>query len=141
TAHAIGAKQDEFAETIVAGSGKPITYAEAEVARAVWTFTTAAEEARRWNGAGEVLPLDAMPAGVGHTGFSRRFPIGVISAITPFNFPLNLVAHKVAPCLATGNTMIVKPAAKTPLTALLLAEVLAAAGVPAGQMNFVVCTN
>ncbi|MEO6785715.1 MAG: aldehyde dehydrogenase family protein, partial [Chthoniobacteraceae bacterium] len=140
-AHAIQAKQEEFAETIVAESGKPITYAEAEVARAFWTFTTAAEEARRWTGAGEVLALDAMPAGAGHTGFTRRFPIGVISAITPFNFPLNLVAHKVAPCLATGNTMVVKPAAKTPLTALLLAEVLADAGVPAGQMNFVICKN
>ena len=140
-AHAIEEMREEFAQTIVAESGKPITYAEAEVARAVCTFTIAAEEARRWSGAGEVLALDAMPAGVGHTGFSRRFPIGVISAITPFNFPLNLVAHKVAPCLATGNTMVVKPAAKTPLTALLLAQVLAAADVPAGQMNFVICSN
>ena len=140
-AQAIEMRREEFAEMIVAESGKPITLAEGEVARAVCTFATAAEEARRWSGAGEVLPLDAMPAGAGHTGFSRRFPIGVISAITPFNFPLNLVAHKVAPCLATGNTMVVKPAAKTPLTALLLAEALGAAGVPAGQMNFVVCTN
>ncbi len=140
-AQAIEARREEFAQMITAESGKPITYAEGEVARAVCTFATAAEEARRWSGAGEVLALDAMPAGSGHTGFTRRFPIGVISAITPFNFPLNLVAHKVAPCIATGNTMIVKPAAKTPLTALLLAEVLASAGVPAGQMNFVVCTN
>ncbi len=140
-AQAIEARRGEFAQMITAESGKPITLAEAEVARAVCTFATAAEEARRWSGAGEVLALDAMPAGAGHTGFTRRFPIGVISAITPFNFPLNLVAHKVAPCIATGNTMVVKPAAKTPLTALLLAEVLASAGVPAGQMNFVVCTN
>ncbi len=138
----IEARRDEFSATIVAEAGKPLTYAEAEVDRAIYTFTCAAEEARRWNGSsGEVLALDAMPPGAGHIGISRRFPIGVIGAITPFNFPLNLVAHKVAPCLATGNTMVVKPAGKTPLTALLLAEVLADAGVPAGQMNFVTCSN
>ncbi len=141
-ASGIEKRRDEFTATIVAEAGKPITYAEAEVARAVLTFTIAAEEARRWNGAGgEVLALDATAPGAGHVGLSRRFPIGVIGAITPFNFPLNLVAHKVAPCLATGNTMVVKPAAKTPLTALLLAEVLADAGTPAGQMNFVTCSN
>ena len=141
-ARGIETRRDEFVRTIISEAGKPITYAEAEVARAIFTFTIAAEEARRWNGAsGEVLALDAMPAGAGHIGMSRRFPIGVISAITPFNFPLNLVAHKVAPCLATGNTMVVKPAAKTPLTALLLAEVLAEAAVPAGQVNFVTCSN
>ena len=135
-------RRGEFVETIVAEAGKPLVYAEAEVARAILTFTCAAEEARRWNGAsGEVLPLDGMPAGEGHAGFSRRFPIGVISAITPFNFPLNLVAHKVAPCLATGNTMVVTPALKTPLTALLLAEALVEAQVPPGQMNFVTCGN
>ena len=135
-------RRAEFVETIVTEAGKPVVYAEAEVARAILTFTCAAEEARRWNGAGgEVLPLDGMPAGEGHVGFTRRFPIGVVSAITPFNFPLNLVAHKVAPCLATGNTMVVKPAAKTPLTALMLAEVLLGAGVPPGQMNFVTCAN
>jgi glyceraldehyde-3-phosphate dehydrogenase (NADP+) len=132
----------EFVETILNEAGKPVVHAEGEVARALLTFTCAAEEARRWNGAsGEVLALDGMPAGEGHIGFARRFPIGVVSAITPFNFPLNLVAHKVAPCLATGNTMVVKPAIKTPLTALLLAEVLLEAGVPPGQMNFVTCGN
>ena len=92
-AQAIETRRVEFAETIVAESGKPIVPAEAEVARAIFTFTCAADEARRWNGAsGEVLPLDGMPVGEGHFGFARRFPIGVISAITPFNFPLNLVA-------------------------------------------------
>jgi len=141
-ARGIETRKDEFVRTIISEAGKPFSHADAEVARAIGTFTIAAEEARRWNGSGgEVLALDAMPAGAGHIGMSRRFSIGVISAITPFNFPLNLVAHKVAPCLATGNTMVVKPAAKTPLTALLLAEVLAEAGVPAGQMNFVTCTN
>jgi glyceraldehyde-3-phosphate dehydrogenase (NADP+) len=103
------------------------------------TFTAAAEEARRQHG--EVLDMDAFASGDGHVGLARRFPLGVVTAITPFNFPLNLVAHKVAPCLATGNTMIVKPATKTPLTALLLAEVLVEEGVPAGQVNFVTCSN
>jgi len=85
-------------------------------------FTAAAEEAGRQHG--EMLDLDAFSSGAGHLGLARRFPLGVITAITPFNFPLNLVAHKVAPCLATGNTMVVKPAARTPLTSLLLARVL-----------------
>ena len=135
----IGKRQAEFVETIVTEAGKPVTLAEAEVARAQMTFTMAAEEARRQHG--ELLDMDAFASGDGHLGIARRFPIGVISAITPFNFPLNLVAHKVAPCLATGNTMVVKPAMKTPLTSLLLAEVLVEAGVPAGQMNFVTCSN
>lgn len=129
----------EFAETITSEAGKPLTLAKAEVARAVMTFTCAAEEARRQHG--EVLDMDAFSSGDAHLGLTRRFPLGVIAAITPFNFPLNLVAHKVAPCLATGNTMVVKPATKTPLTALLLARVLHEVGVPAGQMNFVTCSN
>lgn len=135
----IGRRQAEFVETIVSEAGKPVTFAEAEVARAQMTFTAAAEEARRQHG--ELLDVDAFASGEGHLGLARRFPLGVISAITPFNFPLNLVAHKVAPCLATGNTMVVKPAMKTPLTSLLLAEVLVEAGVPAGQINFVTCSN
>ncbi len=135
----IEARKADFVATIVTEAGKPVTYAEAEVARSVATFTAAAEEARRVHG--ELLPVDAYPSGDGHLGLVRRFPLGVIVAITPFNFPLNLVAHKVAPALATGNTMVVKPAIKTPLTALLLAEVLHEAGVPAGQMNFVTCSN
>lgn len=135
----IGRRKADFVELIVTEAGKPVIYAEAEVSRAQMTFTTAAEEARRQHG--ELLDMDAFSSGEGHLGLVRRFPMGVIAAITPFNFPLNLVAHKVAPCLATGNTMVVKPATKTPLTALLLAEVLAEAGVPAGQMNFVTCSN
>jgi glyceraldehyde-3-phosphate dehydrogenase (NADP+) len=132
-------RRAEFVETIVTEAGKPVTLAEAEVVRAQMTFTAAAEEARRQHG--ELLDMDAFASGEGHLGLARRFPLGVITAITPFNFPLNLVAHKVAPCLATGNTMVVKPATKTPLTSLLLAEVLVEAGVPAGQMNFVTCSN
>jgi len=135
----IEARRADFVQTIVAEAGKPVTYAEAEVTRALMTFRTAADEARRAHG--ELLAMDALAPGEGHMGLARRFPIGVISAITPFNFPLNLVAHKVAPCLATGNTMVVKPATKTPLTALLLAQVLMDAGVPAGQINFATCSN
>jgi glyceraldehyde-3-phosphate dehydrogenase (NADP+) len=138
-ASGIERRKTEFVETIVSEAGKPITFAEAEVARAQMTFTAAAEEARRQHG--EVLDMDAFASGEGHVGLARRFPLGVVTAITPFNFPLNLVAHKVAPCLATSNTMVVKPATKTPLTALLLAEVLVEAGVPAGQVNFVTCSN
>jgi glyceraldehyde-3-phosphate dehydrogenase (NADP+) len=138
-ARAIERRSAEFAETIMREAGKPITLAEGEVARAVMTFTAAAEEARRQHG--EVLDMDAFASGDGRFGVVRRFPLGVISAITPFNFPLNLVAHKVAPCLATGNTMVVKPAGKTPLTSLLLARVLVEAGVLAGQVNFVTCSN
>ncbi len=132
-------RRAEFVATIIAEAGKPIAFAEAEVARAAMTFTIAAEEARRQHG--ELLDIDALPTGEGHFGLARRFPIGVVAAITPFNFPLNLVAHKVGPCLATGNTMVVKPATKTPLTALLLAQVLVDAGMPAGQVNFVTCSN
>jgi glyceraldehyde-3-phosphate dehydrogenase (NADP+) len=135
----LDARRAEFVETIVTEAGKPTTFAEAEVARAIMTFTIAAEEARRQHG--ELLDVDAFSTGEGHFGLARRFPLGVVSAITPFNFPLNLVAHKVAPGLATGNTMVVKPATKTPLTALLLAEVLVEAGMPPGQVNFVTCTN
>src|SRR5688572_8710396 len=110
----------EFVEAIVGEAGKPVTLADAEVTRAVATFAFAAEEAK--NDHGETLVIDAMPAGKGHTGQVRRFPVGVIYGITPFNFPLNLVAHKVAPCIATGNTMLLKPAPRTPLTAVLLGE-------------------
>ncbi len=132
-------RSEEFVQTIIAEAGKPIAFAEAEVTRAVMTFTIAAEEARRQHG--ELLDIDGLPTGQGHFGLARRFPIGVVAAITPFNFPLNLVAHKVGPCLATGNTMVVKPATKTPLTALLLAQVLVDSGMPAGQVNFVTCSN
>ena len=138
-AEAIDAWKEDFAQVISGEAGKPITIARGEVARAVLTFTAAAEETRRAHG--EVLPLEAFVPGQGHFGMTRRFPIGVIAAITPFNFPLNLVAHKVAPCIATGNTMVLKPASKTPLTALLLGEVLIEAGMPAGQVNIVPCSS
>ena len=127
------ARREELAGVIVAEAGKPIAYAEAEVDRAVQTFRFAAAHALADGGHG--IAMDASAPGEGHFGYVRRFPIGVVLGITPFNFPLNLVAHKVAPCLATGNAMLLKPAMKTPLTALLLSEVLEEAGVPAGQVN------
>lgn len=138
-AQGIEKRREKFAHTIVCEAGKPIVFAEGEVARAILTFRTAAAEARLQHG--ELLNLDAFPTGEGHFGLARRFPVGVIGAITPFNFPLNLVAHKVAPCIATGNTMVLKPATKTPLSALMLGEVLVEAGMPTGQVNIVTCTN
>ncbi len=129
----IESRRAEFRETIIAESGKPYTYADSEITRAISAFTAAAEEARHQPG--ELLDIDAFSSGKGHTGFLRRFPLGVLYGMTPFNFPLNLVAHKVAPVLATGNVMILKPAIKTPLTALLLGKVLEAAGTPRGQIQ------
>jgi acyl-CoA reductase-like NAD-dependent aldehyde dehydrogenase len=138
-AQGIEARKAEFTQTIVSEAGKPVIFAAAEVARAVMTFQCAAEEARRQGG--EVLDMDAFATGEGHIGIVRRFPIGVIAGITPFNFPLNLAAHKIAPAIASGNCIVVKPAPKCPLTMLLLADVLVEAGVPAGQVNVVTCGN
>jgi len=132
---AITERRQEFVDTIVAEAGKPVSFAEAEVDRAALTFRFASALALSDEGHG--IAMDASAPGLGHRGWVKRFPIGVILGITPFNFPLNLVAHKVAPCLATGNTMLLKPALKTPLTALLLAEVLHECGVPPGQINIV----
>jgi acyl-CoA reductase-like NAD-dependent aldehyde dehydrogenase len=123
----------EFAQLIALEAGKPIRTARAEVHRAVFTFAVAAEESTRIGG--EWLPLDWQPSTVGRAAIVRRFPLGPIFAITPFNFPLNLVAHKLAPALASGCTVVLKPAPQTPLTSLLLAEVVEAAGWPAGGLN------
>jgi len=133
------ARAEEIARTIMAEGGKPITDARREVSRAVHTFSIAAEEAKRI--AGEVLPLDWTPATEAHWGLTRRFPIGPILGITPFNFPLNLVAHKIAPALAAGNAILIKPAPQTPLTALLLGEVIMEAGLPGGAVNILPCPN
>ena len=130
------ARHDQLARTIAAEAGKALKYARAEVDRGIMTFTLAAEEARRLHG--ETLPLDGVPAGEGYVGFWTRRPVGVIAAISPFNFPLNLVAHKVAPALAAGNTVVLKPATSTPLTAVLLAQVIHEAGFPPGAFNLVV---
>jgi glyceraldehyde-3-phosphate dehydrogenase (NADP+) len=133
-ADTIGRRSDEFVDLLVAEAGKPVALAKIEVQRAQSTFELAAAAALEPNG--HPIEMEATPAGAGHVGMARRVPLGVVLGITPFNFPLNLVAHKVAPCLATGNTMILKPAMKTPLCALLLGEVLAECGAPAGQVTF-----
>ncbi|MDZ7294479.1 MAG: aldehyde dehydrogenase family protein, partial [candidate division KSB1 bacterium] len=131
------ARAKELAQSIVAEAGKPIRFAQGEVDRAIYTFSVAAEEAKRIGG--EVIPLDLLPTAKGHFAYSRRYPIGVIGGISPFNFPLNLVCHKVAPCLAAGNTMVLKPSSYTPITALKLGEIIMAAGAPPGAFNVVPC--
>jgi acyl-CoA reductase-like NAD-dependent aldehyde dehydrogenase len=135
-AAALAERHDEVARTISAEAGKPLKAARVEASRAVSTYTMAAVEARKL--AGDMVPMDASPAGVGKLAFTLRQPIGVVAAISPFNFPLNLVAHKIAPALAAGCAIVLKPASQTPLSALLLAELETEAGLPAGWLN-VVC--
>lgn len=135
-ATSIHERADEIAHTISAEAGKPMKAARVEAARAVSTYTMAAVEARKL--AGEVVPMDASAAGAGKLAFTLRVPIGIVGAISPFNFPFNLVAHKLAPALAAGCAVVLKPASATPLSALLLAEIEADAGLPAGWLN-VVC--
>jgi acyl-CoA reductase-like NAD-dependent aldehyde dehydrogenase len=128
-------RKEEIARVIAAEAGKALKFARVEVDRAINTFSVASEEAKRIHG--ETVPLDAAPAGEGFFGFWQRRPVGVVAAISPFNFPLNLVAHKVAPALAAGCPVVLKPAELTPLSAVLLCEVMEAAGVPPGAMNLV----
>ena len=132
-------RREEFAKTISEEAGKPISDALREVDRAIQTFIIASEESKRISG--EVIPMDLMPGMESFSGMLQRFPIGPVLGITPFNFPLNLVAHKVAPCLAAGNPIVIKPAPQTPLTALLLGEVILETDLPAGSMNVVPCPN
>jgi acyl-CoA reductase-like NAD-dependent aldehyde dehydrogenase len=136
TAALLCERTDDAARTISAEAGKPMKAARVEASRAFSTFTMAAVETRKL--AGDVVPMDASPAGEGKLAFTLRRPIGIVGAISPFNFPLNLVAHKVAPALAAGCAVVLKPASQTPLSALFLAELMAEAGLPAGWLN-VVC--
>jgi acyl-CoA reductase-like NAD-dependent aldehyde dehydrogenase len=129
----VQARQAELADTIVAEGGKPITYARGEMARGVLTLNLAAAEAARIGG--EVIPLDTTAATRGRWGLTRRFPLGPVLGISPFNFPFNLVAHKVGPALAAGNPIVIKPPSATPLTALKLAEIYAQAGLPPGGLQ------
>lgn len=122
-----------LARLILRESGKPITLARGEVERTLHTFRTASEEARRFGG--DLLPLDLQRDSRGRFGLYRRFPIGPVLAITPFNFPLNLAAHKVAPALAVGNPVLLKPAPQTPLSVLRLAEICERAGLPPGVLS------
>ncbi len=135
----IAARREEIAELIVAESGKPIRDSLAEVDRAVLTFRIGAEEAERIGG--EVIPLDLNPASRGRTGVVRRFPIGPIAAISPFNFPVNLAAHKLAPAIASGNPVVLKPPSKDPLTMLAVAEIVAEAGLPDGAVSILPMTR
>jgi acyl-CoA reductase-like NAD-dependent aldehyde dehydrogenase len=135
-AGALGRRHDEVARLISDEAGKPLKAARIEAARAMSTYTFAAVEARKL--AGEMVPMDAAQAGEGKLAFTLRRPIGVVGAISPFNFPLNLVAHKLAPALAAGCAVVLKPASATPLSALLLAELEVEAGLPAGWLNVVV---
>jgi acyl-CoA reductase-like NAD-dependent aldehyde dehydrogenase len=132
----LGRRADEAARQIAAEAGKPLKAARVEVARAMSTYTFAAVEARKL--AGELVPMEGSQAGEGKLGFTLRVPAGVVGAISPFNFPLNLVAHKIAPALAAGCAVVLKPASQTPLSALLLAELEADAGLPPGWLNVLV---
>jgi acyl-CoA reductase-like NAD-dependent aldehyde dehydrogenase len=131
--------REELARTLALEAGKPIKAARMEVDRATFTFAVAAEEAVRVGG--EYLPLDWQAAAAGRWGIVRRFAMGPIAAITPFNFPINLVAHKLAPAMAAGCTIILKPAPQTPLTALRLAQIIEEAGWPAGALNVLPLSN
>jgi acyl-CoA reductase-like NAD-dependent aldehyde dehydrogenase len=132
-------RKEEFARTIAQEAGKPIKTARTEVERAVFTFTVAAEESTRIYG--EYIPLDWQEFTAGRWAITRRFPLGPIAGITPFNFPLNLVAHKVAPAIASGCSMVIKPAPQTPMSALLLAESIQQAGWPDGALNVLPLAN
>ena len=128
-------RHDEIARQISDEAGKPMKAARVEATRAMSTYTFAAVEARKL--AGEMVPMDAAQAGEGKLAFTLRKPIGIVGAISPFNFPLNLVAHKLAPALAAGCAVVLKPAGQTPLSALLLAELEEEAGLPAGWLSVV----
>ncbi|MEM7008289.1 MAG: aldehyde dehydrogenase family protein [Thermodesulfobacteriota bacterium] len=132
----IDKRKDEFAQTLVKEGGKPLKTARLEVERAKTSFSVAAEEANRFSG-GEVLALDIIAGSEKRFGISRRFPLGVVMGISPFNFPLNLVAHKVAPAIASANALILKPASQTPISALMLGEIAIEAGLPEGMLNIV----
>ncbi len=132
-------RREELGRLIALEAGKPIRDALVEVDRATLTFRLGAEEAERMTG--ELIPLDLMPSSKDRVGITRRFPIGPIAAISPFNFPLNLAAHKLAPAIATGNPIVLKPPSKDPLVMLAVAEIVEAAGAPAGSVSILPMTR
>src|SRR5438046_3603986 len=132
----LGRRHDEVAKNISDEAGKPMKAARVEARRAMSTYTFAAVEARKL--AGEMVPMDASQAGEGKLAFTLRQPLGIVGAISPFNFPCNLVAHKLAPALAAGCPVVLKPASATPLSALLLAELEREAGLPDGWLTVLV---
>jgi acyl-CoA reductase-like NAD-dependent aldehyde dehydrogenase len=135
----IKARREELGRLIALEAGKPIRDALVEVDRATLTFRLGAEEAERMTG--ELIPLDLMPASKDRVGITRRFPIGPIAGISPFNFPLNLAAHKLSPAIASGNPIVLKPPSKDPLTMLTVAEIVEAAGVPQGAVSILPMTR
>ncbi|MCK4224387.1 MAG: aldehyde dehydrogenase family protein [candidate division Zixibacteria bacterium] len=136
TSEKIEERKDEITRIIAMEAGKAWKHAKAEVERAVQTFKFASEEAKSIHG--ETVPMDAAIGGEKRIGFCLRFPVGIVGAISPFNFPLNLVAHKVAPAIAAGCSVILKPASMTPLTSLKLGEILMEAGLPDGALNIII---
>src|SRR5436853_2354505 len=135
----IKARREELGRLIALEAGKPIRDALVEVDRAVITFRLGAEEAERM--VGEVIPLDLMPASKDRVGITRRFPIGPIAGISPFNFPLNLAAHKISPAIASGNPIVLKPPSKDPLTMLTVAEIVDGVGLPDGAVSILPMTR
>jgi acyl-CoA reductase-like NAD-dependent aldehyde dehydrogenase len=133
--HLLEERKEEAARILAMEAAKPIKTARVEIMRTIQTYEFAAEEAKRIYG--ERIPMDAAIGGEDRVGYTMRVPIGVISAITPFNFPFNLVAHKVGPAIASGNTIVLKPAEKTPLSSLFLAELFQEAGLPDGVLNII----
>lgn len=128
-------RKQEFAEILAKEAGKPISAGLAELDRTISTYQFSAEAAKQLYG--ETVPMDAAPGAVNRIGFTKRIPLGVVSAITPFNFPFNLVAHKLGPAFAVGNTVVLKPATQTPLSALVMAEIFKEAGLPNGALQIV----
>jgi glyceraldehyde-3-phosphate dehydrogenase (NADP+) len=133
TAAKLELRAEEFAKTITLEEGKPITESRFEVSRSIQTLTLSAEEAKRLHG--ETIPLDASPNGAGKFGFTLRVPCGVVVCISPFNFPLNLMAHKVGPAIAGGNAVVMKPPSNTPLSSLKLTELLLESGMPSEAIS------
>ena len=138
-ANEIKDRKEEFAQLITAEAGKPLQASRVEVDRAITTFELAAEEARRIGG--EVVPLDVSTIGQNRYGIVRRFPLGIVLGISPFNYPLNLVAHKLGPAMAAGNAFILKPPPQAPLTSIKLAELVEASGFPAEAFSVLPCRN
>lgn len=134
---ALQERKGELTRTLAAEAGKPVTAARAEVERLFHTLRDGAEEARRIPA--ELLALDAVPAGAGRLGLVRRFPLSVVSGIVPFNFPLNLLAHKLAPAIACGASMVIKSPPQDPITPMMLAEAVAGAGYPEGAISILPC--
>ncbi|MGY4689566.1 aldehyde dehydrogenase family protein [Salibacterium sp. K-3] len=132
-------RSESFAEVIMLEAGKPIRHSRAEIDRSIQVLRFASELSKHITG--EVLPMDAAVGGTGRKGFVKREPLGVVGAVTPFNFPLNLSLHKIAPALAAGNTVVYKPAEKTPLSAYKLVQLLQEAGLPKGALNLIIGTG